>query len=230
MNQHSTNKIEDRIPILKIRSVDGDEQTIKLNEHKNTIFGRTKGDIMINDHEISSVHCQIHYADGAHHVLDMSSTNGTFVNNERILKSRLQHNDLISIGQSAIRFQLISRREFAEIQVKGLNLAAMKAELGTRQIKMNVVYPDGTSESLVFKDQTEIVIGRNAAFGRFQDDDQLSRLHARIFIHEDGEIYIEDHNSTNGVFVNSEKITAAQMTKSSDIVVIGNTYIQLSFG
>lgn len=230
--------MDGRVPALVVRSADGEQRTIKLDQQQSMIFGRTKGDILIQDHEISSTHCRIHYVGGAYHVLDMRSTNGTFVNNVRILKSKLQHNDLITIGQSSICFQMIAAAELIgkdggdgddeqedSLALEGDHEGTSAAE--PVQLRINAAYHDGSSESLVFADKSEVLIGRNSEFGRFKDDEQLSRVHVRVFI-DDGEVYIEDKNSTNGVFINSQKMTGVQAIASTDIVVIGNTYLQIS--
>lgn len=227
--------MDGRVPALVVRSADGEQRTIKLEQQQSMIFGRTKGDVIIQDHEISSTHCRIHYVGGAYHVLDMRSTNGTFVNNVRILKSKLQHNDLITIGQSSICFQMMAAVELAAGEGEDEdedNLVSQDEQVDAPaaeqlQLRINAAYHDGSSESLVFEDKSEVLIGRTSEFGRFKDDEQLSRVHVRVFI-DGSEVYIEDKHSTNGVFVNGQKVTGVQAIASTDIVVIGNTYLQIS--
>ena len=83
----------------------GAGEAIKLRRDA-TILGREKGDVLITDHEVSSTHCQIQNINGVYHIFDMNSTNGTFVNKNRIVKSRLSEGDEITIGKTVFRFAL----------------------------------------------------------------------------------------------------------------------------
>jgi len=71
----------------------------------------------------------------------------------------------------------------------------------------------------------EVVIGRSSEPDMVLVEDMVSRRHARITTYN-GEIYIEDFGSTNGSFVNGEKITKARL-KEGDRILIGTNIIKL---
>lgn len=54
-----------------------------------------------------------------------------------------------------------------------------------------------------------------------------SSEHARLF-HEDGRLYIEDLGSTNGTFVNSERIDASTRLERGDQVQVGETVFEVT--
>ena len=56
------------------------------------------------------------------------------------------------------------------------------------------------------------------------DDAYVSRYHAGLGRDENGNLFIEDNNSTNGTFVNGNRIMKKKIT-SSDTVMLGNQYI-----
>lgn len=67
------------------------------------------------------------------------------------------------------------------------------------------------------------VIGRGSECQiRFSQDD-VSQRHAILSCRVDGSVYIQDCNSTNGTFVNGNRITSQQL-KSGDIVTITQNY------
>ncbi|TVQ78055.1 MAG: FHA domain-containing protein [Bradymonadales bacterium] len=64
-------------------------------------FGRKDVDIRINDLDLSRKHARLEIVNGQKvFVRDMASTNGTFVNGQRIRYQELHHGDLIQIGQN----------------------------------------------------------------------------------------------------------------------------------
>lgn len=71
-------------------------------------------------------------------------------------------------------------------------------------------------------DQPEIIIGRDLRSAIVINDVEVSRSHCRLSTYENG-IYIEDLNSTNGTFINGEKITKSSLITAGDILKIGET-------
>ena len=71
----------------------------------------------------------------------------------------------------------------------------------------------------------EIIVGRSSDLDMVLVEDMVSRKHARI-TYENDQIVIEDLGSTNGTFVNGEKIRRAQL-KEGDRVLIGTSILKV---
>lgn len=67
-----------------------------------TIGRDTTNNVVINDEKVSRVHCQlVQKNDGGYSIVDLGSTNGTFVNGRRILgETQLQSKDVVRIGDT----------------------------------------------------------------------------------------------------------------------------------
>jgi pSer/pThr/pTyr-binding forkhead associated (FHA) protein len=71
----------------------------------------------------------------------------------------------------------------------------------------------------------EIVVGRSSELDMVLVEDMVSRRHAKITV-SPTEIFIEDLGSTNGTFVNGEKIKRTRLNEG-DRVLIGTSIIKL---
>lgn len=59
----------------------------------------------------------------------------------------------------------------------------------------------------------------------FNSDPTVSRNHCQIFVDDDGNKFLTDLNSTNGTFVNNNKISVPVMLSKFDIVRAGNSLV-----
>ncbi len=78
-------------------------QEINLTEPKVLIGRSDLCDISIESRFVSKHHALLVRTDDALHLLDLNSTNGTFVNSERIKSKVLRHDDVISVGNHGIK-------------------------------------------------------------------------------------------------------------------------------
>jgi pSer/pThr/pTyr-binding forkhead associated (FHA) protein len=88
-------------------------------------------------------------------------------------------------------------------------------------ISFHVSMEDG-KESIRHFTQPEIVLGRDANCDLAVMDEALSAHHARI-THHHGQWWLEDLNSTNGTFLNHEKLTTPVVVITGDEFKCGNT-------
>ncbi len=76
--------------------------------------------------------------------------------------------------------------------------------------------------------EKQIIVGRSSDLDMVLVEDMVSRKHARIAMQGD-QIWIEDLGSTNGTFVNGEKIKRARL-KEGDRVLIGTSILKVIAG
>ena len=72
----------------------------------------------------------------------------------------------------------------------------------------------------------EIIIGRSSDLDMVLVEDMVSRRHAKISS-TDAEVYIQDMGSTNGTFVNGEKIPGRAQLHEGDRILVGTSIIKI---
>lgn len=100
--------------LLVYKKADGTEARVRLKtiSHATPItIGRgQEADIAIDDPKASRVNSSIRYWDDIFIVRDMSSSNGTLLNGEKIEVAKLNPGDVIKIGSTEIQVQSESTR------------------------------------------------------------------------------------------------------------------------
>jgi pSer/pThr/pTyr-binding forkhead associated (FHA) protein len=72
----------------------------------------------------------------------------------------------------------------------------------------------------------EASIGRAAGCQITLDDTYSSQIHARVFL-RDGQWLVEDLGSTNGTWLNRQKVSGPMVLQRGDRLQIGNTVMEL---
>lgn len=85
---------------------EGDERREYLISEAERYIGRDEAnDIVIDDEQVSARHIKISFAEDTFWLEDLNTTNGTYINGQRIDKqTRLNNEDLVKIGQVLLQF------------------------------------------------------------------------------------------------------------------------------
>lgn len=148
--------------------------------------------------------------------------------NEQILKeSETKTDNLLLIIVIAVCFG---------IMILSIILVIVFASKGNKSGKKKSTQKRGLTLTRL-KDSSTInkKMTKNLSFGRekkcdfcIPDDDALSDTHC-FFIFEDGRVYVNDNNSTNGVFVNGVPQFGKCMLSQGDVVLIGSYEYRVSW-
>lgn len=109
-----------------------------------------------------------------------------------------------------------------ELQQQGTKLAEQK-----RPGITIIVRPSTGKESYRRFFQTEIIIGRHTHCDLSIIDEALSAQHSRISYHH-GQWWLEDLNSTNGTFLNTQNLTTPAVVITGDEFKCGNTLFTIN--
>ncbi len=197
---------------------------------------------------VSRRHAEIRRENGKFILSDNESFNGTLVNEQRIsVPTRLYHKDRIRLGHGGpvLRFhssemtapdgiEMAGQRSISINQTPDLLKGKNKVDSGTMVFNMGkgsqrvAESPTGDQTLLMqvgFGSKNEIIIGRNESNEISLDGLQISNQHARLKKTNKG-ISVEDLNSTNGVYVNGERVSRTDI-QSADAIQIGSFVLKI---
>lgn len=160
-------------------------------------------DIAINDATVSSSHAIIEVQDDRSvFIKDLNSTNGTFVNGRKITeRTKIYANDVVKAGNSIVDW------------IGYVNSSQQQKKPGRN--------------TNVFVDNNQIV--KKVTIGRLSENDlvfsqnDISSSHAYLALKRDGSIVIVDKSSSNGTYVNGERISIHSL-KKGDKVLLAKKY------
>jgi pSer/pThr/pTyr-binding forkhead associated (FHA) protein len=200
---------------------------------------------LYGDPQIAKSHALLQKVNGTWMLSDRGqSPVGTLVNGQRIGASHtLRPGDRISIGSANLTFQLrnvtaYTQRVPAEAARTALAASPVAQSQATQQgftaqaqahainnpVALRIT--GGPAAGQVISLRGDITIGRDPASTDFPiaADDKLSRRHIRIYSPA-GKILVEDCGSTNGTFINGQRIHQQELV-SGDTIHIGATTLR----
>lgn len=89
---------------LQMVSADGGGQRFSIDNDKVTIGRAADNDLVLDDSNVSSHHCQITRENGVYTLTDLGSTNGTTLNDSPVQTSQLAPGDRIQAGNNVLQF------------------------------------------------------------------------------------------------------------------------------
>ncbi len=213
---------------------------IAMDKESISIGRKPDNDIVIDNPAISGHHCKLTMEGGGYYVEDLESTNGTFVNEKRIKKSGLHHNDVVGLAKHAVVF--LNEAELADsapqpssdatmvltpqkqAELVAASAAAAKPE-GVAQsgwlriIKGAVDVPEyelkGMSTYIGKSDRVQVQIKGSGLFG--------SAPEVAASVHRKPEGYILVAVTEGYPVVNGAKVTASVVLKEGDMIDCGST-------
>lgn len=165
-------------------------------------------------------------------VVDLRSTQGTFVNGTRIDRRILKDGDVVGFGRAgvvAFRFRCApgSSETPSVDAVRSRLLAAGQAasHAGARQPSAVVAAPSKANEAPT---PSVVRIGRAPDNDIVLESPAVSRYHARIEYGPQGDAQVVDGGSTNGTFLNGESVRDSRRVTPQDLVFLGGFLLRIN--
>ena len=173
---------------LVLLSEGGPEQEYELGKSRVTIGRGTTNDIPLSDGHVSRGHARLECAPGVCTLVDLGSSNGSYVNGQRVERSILQPGDLVSLGGSQFRYELSPVAQEVGMTVidreadldKAIDLEVLPYAVNeTSQSRLVVMTPQRTWE-VPLEDINSLSIGRVDSNQLVLEHSKVSRQHAEV--------------------------------------------------
>jgi len=201
----------------------GPEPGLKINLEKEEItIGRgRRNDIIIHDNEVSREHCRLIRVLDDYELHDLGSTNGTFVNGQKIDSGAwmLSARSIVELGDSITLEYHPAEDESSVIEpVKSSRRTQRNTVVATQYL---VVQRASLPNPEVYElDSSEITLGRDLDNDIVLQESEVSRNHIHISLRERGH-FITDLGTLNGTQVNGERIERGHYLHKGDHIRIG---------
>ncbi|GBD89137.1 ABC transporter ATP-binding/permease protein [bacterium BMS3Abin03] len=181
-----------------------------MNDSKERVVlvGRsTACHIVIDNKSVSSTHAKFIIKNNVITLEDTGSTNGTYVNGEKITSRNVTQSDVITFSKSYT------------FDWKLLEPFIKMADGATQLPKEERLH------TVIAREKTLITIGRTSDNDLVINNIKVSRKHAKLE-KTGNDWFLEDLNSSNGTFINGRKIKKEKVAPK-DIITIGGVPLNL---
>ncbi|HEY7169332.1 MAG TPA: FHA domain-containing protein [Vicinamibacterales bacterium] len=95
--------------ILQGSREEGGQLTFRVSPGSIKTVGRARrADFVLDAALVSRLHCRLEAGDEALEVVDLESTNGTFVNDKRVSRAKLVSGDRLRVGRVELEVEQVS--------------------------------------------------------------------------------------------------------------------------
>ncbi len=228
--------MEQSLGKLVLLSEGGPEQEYELGKSRITLGRSNTNDIILSDSRISRNHARLECSSAGCTLVDLGSSNGSLVNDQRVQRILLRPGDLITLGGHQLRYEVSAMTEEA-----GLTVIDREADLAqaldrevlpfsineTSQPRLVVMTPRRTWE-IPLGDVDNLSIGRTDANQLMLEHPRVSRNHAEIQ-HKGGIFVLRDLGSTNGTWFGEARVDQL-ILQDGDEFKIGDAAIVFKSG
>ena len=218
---------------------------IPFDKEALAVGRKADNDIVIDNPAISGHHCRISVQGGTYFVEDLESTNGTFVNEKRVKKSGLHHNDVVGVAKHALVFiedapppetvppapveepsdatTVIPKEKQAEMVAASAGFAKTSERAGWLRVLKGAVGAGehelkGMSTYIGKSDRVQVMIKGSGLFG--------SAPEVAASVHRKPEGYVLVAVTEGYPVVNGAKIVGSVVLNEGDIIECGATTMQ----
>ena len=182
-------------------------------------------DLVLESDSCSRYHAEILFGRGIYKIVDLNSTNGISVAEQRVQEHLITSGDKVKLGDYTLDLS-IPRVETPKTVMMSTLESAPPPSAPARVLYVNRLIGKGGERSLKIAQGVEYVIGRSPGADLVVDDAECSGRHTSIMLRGD-RCTVRDLDSANGTFLNSERVSQAEI-RPGDRLAVGRTEFVVS--
>lgn len=216
---------------LVLINPDGPDQEFELSKASISLGRAHTNDIILSDASVSRSHAQLEFGPSGISILDLGSSNGTWVNANRVDRANLSPGDAISLGSQRLQYLAEEPREDpgltqidTQVQLtQTMNEEFLPVAINETRHPSLVIFSEERTWEVDLLNLDRATIGRDENGTIFLDTSNVSRHHAEVQRVGDSFI-LKDLGSTNGTWMHGQKVQEYTL-QDGDVFHVGRAQI-----
>ena len=232
------------MPVINLKTDDNQIRQYQLEKGKSLRIGRIDdNDIVIKNPAVSGYHAIIEADGDVFFLADNQSSNGSFVNNQLVIYRRLDHKDIITIGNQSMIFAYLDGETLpaASVEDEGLKTIAIDTT------KHRSLLAKGVSKIVESKEPEKkpvaVLTYVEGGVGEFELNEKITKIGkspssdivvsgfmvgktAAIVLKKEKGYYLSHVQGRAKTKIYSQPITSEVMLKEYDLIEIGSSKLQ----
>jgi pSer/pThr/pTyr-binding forkhead associated (FHA) protein len=215
--------------------VDDDRNDAEVRVERDrepVLIGRREGaSIKVHNPSVSGKHCTVGWKDEEVEVRDLGSSNGTFINGERVRRGVLNDGDVLMCGRFELRVSFVAHKDIAAVEYEEWGDDWADDELDPGQPNYYLVFRDNRNQLTgvtMGEREKRLAVGSKGCEITLEGR-SVEAEHCE-FEWDEGVLLVKDLKSETGTFVNDEPVEGDETLRNGDIIVVGRARLRVVRG
>ena len=234
------------MPVISLKTDDNKIRQYQLEKGKSLRIGRIdNNDIVINNPAVSGCHAIIEADGDVFFLADNQSSNGSFVNNQLVIYRRLDHKDVITIGNQSMIFAYLDGETLPAASVEDEGLKTIAIDTSKHRSLLAKGVSDIVSQERE-KEPVGVLTYVEGGKGEFELNDKITKIGkspssdivvrgfmvgktAAIVLKKEKGYYLSHVKGRAKTKIYSQPVTSEVLLKEYDLIEIGSSKLQFIF-
>lgn len=218
--------------LLYVDDDGGDAEVRVERDQEPVVIGRREGaSVKVHNPSVSGKHCQVAWSGEEVEVRDLGSSNGTFINGERIRRGILNDGDVLRCGRFELRMSFVEHKDIAQAEYEEWGDDWADDELDPGQPNYYIVYRDNRNQltAITMGEREKRLACGSKGCEILLEGRSVESEHCE-FEWDEGVLIVKDLQSETGTFVNDEQVDGDETLRNGDVVVVGRARLRIARG
>ncbi len=212
---------------------DGNQSEVRVErDSEPVLIGRRSGaTIKVRNPSVSGKHCTVGWAEEEIVIRDLGSSNGTFINNDRVRRGAVVDGNIIRCGRFELRVSFVEHKDLAQAEYDEWGDDDWNEDdMDLGPPRYHIIWTDDRGEltSVTMGEHERILAVGSRGCEINIENREVESEHCELSW-EDGVLVVNDLQSETGTFVNDEAVED-ETIRNGDVLVVGLARIHVTRG